>query len=154
MKRNRLPWAAAFLLPFLLSTCMARVPRPGHAPSTGATDTQQVTLTILQMNDVYELTPVSGGKEGGLARVATLRKELDLQQRLRQAAHALPRRSGAPGGRAEEPRRSDRPSRSFRTDHRQQPGGVCDVRRRRRDCTRPGGGTARAEYPGLRLSPA
>jgi 5'-nucleotidase len=35
-----------------------------------------MTLTILQLNDIYELTPVSGGREGGLARVATLRKEL------------------------------------------------------------------------------
>lgn len=30
-------------------------------------------ITILQMNDVYEMDPVAGGKEGGLARVATLR---------------------------------------------------------------------------------
>jgi 5'-nucleotidase / UDP-sugar diphosphatase len=35
-----------------------------------------VAITILQMNDVYELTPVSGGDEGGLARVATLRSNL------------------------------------------------------------------------------
>lgn len=28
------------------------------------------------MNDIYELTPVSGGREGGLARVATIRKDL------------------------------------------------------------------------------
>ena len=33
-----------------------------------------VRFTVLQMNDVYEITPVSG--EGGLARVATLRKRL------------------------------------------------------------------------------
>jgi 2',3'-cyclic-nucleotide 2'-phosphodiesterase (5'-nucleotidase family) len=32
--------------------------------------------TILQMNDVYELIPLSGGKKGGLARVATIRKLL------------------------------------------------------------------------------
>jgi 5'-nucleotidase/UDP-sugar diphosphatase len=35
----------------------------------------QVALTLLQLNDVYELTPVSGGAEGGLARVATVRRE-------------------------------------------------------------------------------
>ncbi|NNF58706.1 MAG: bifunctional metallophosphatase/5'-nucleotidase [Rhodothermaceae bacterium] len=35
-----------------------------------------VTLTILQLNDVYEITPVAGGREGGLARVATLRNRL------------------------------------------------------------------------------
>lgn len=35
-----------------------------------------VELTFLQLNDVYELTPVSGGKLGGLARVGTLIKQL------------------------------------------------------------------------------
>ena len=35
-----------------------------------------VQWTILQMNDVYELKPLSGGKKGGLARVATIRKLL------------------------------------------------------------------------------
>ncbi len=36
----------------------------------------KVKITILHMNDVYEIDPVSGGKEGGLARVATLRDTL------------------------------------------------------------------------------
>ncbi len=35
-----------------------------------------LTFTILQLNDVYEIGPVSGGKEGGMARVATIRQEL------------------------------------------------------------------------------
>ena len=35
-----------------------------------------ISVTLIQMNDVYEITPVAGGKEGGLARVATLRKQL------------------------------------------------------------------------------
>jgi len=35
-----------------------------------------VKLTLLQINDVYEITPVSDGKEGGMARLATLRKQL------------------------------------------------------------------------------
>ncbi|MCH7975900.1 MAG: bifunctional metallophosphatase/5'-nucleotidase [Bacteroidetes bacterium] len=35
-----------------------------------------VSFTILQLNDVYEITPVAGGREGGLARVATIRKQL------------------------------------------------------------------------------
>lgn len=38
-----------------------------------------VKLTLLQINDVYEITPVSGGKEGGMARLATLRKQLVAQ---------------------------------------------------------------------------
>jgi len=35
-----------------------------------------VQWTVLQMNDVYELIPLAGGKKGGLARVATIRKLL------------------------------------------------------------------------------
>ncbi|MEK7727667.1 MAG: bifunctional metallophosphatase/5'-nucleotidase, partial [candidate division KSB1 bacterium] len=31
---------------------------------------------LLQINDVYEITAVGGGKEGGMARVATVRKQL------------------------------------------------------------------------------
>jgi len=33
-------------------------------------------FTILQLNDVYEIAPVQGGKYGGMARVETIRKEL------------------------------------------------------------------------------
>src|SRR5918997_1831098 len=33
-------------------------------------------LTILQINDVYVTTPVEGGKVGGLARVAALKRKL------------------------------------------------------------------------------
>ena len=57
---------AAVLLASLLVACAA-APPPGAAP---------LEFTILHLNDVYEMTPVSGGKEGGLARVATLRKQL------------------------------------------------------------------------------
>ena len=53
-----------FALPFLLA----------FAPNTPH-DTV-VKLTLLQINDVYEITPVGGGKEGGMARVATVRKQL------------------------------------------------------------------------------
>lgn len=35
-----------------------------------------IEFIILQMNDVYEIAPLEGGKAGGLARVATLKKEL------------------------------------------------------------------------------
>ncbi len=36
----------------------------------------RIHVTILHFNDIYEITPVSGGKEGGIARVATLRNQL------------------------------------------------------------------------------
>ena len=35
-----------------------------------------VKVTLLHLNDVYEMDPVSGGTQGGLARVATLKKQL------------------------------------------------------------------------------
>ena len=35
-----------------------------------------VDFTVLQLNDVYEVSPVEGGRRGGMARVATLRKKL------------------------------------------------------------------------------
>ncbi|MCO6491353.1 MAG: bifunctional metallophosphatase/5'-nucleotidase [Phaeodactylibacter sp.] len=35
-----------------------------------------ITFTILHFNDVYEIAPLEGGKAGGLARVATVKKEL------------------------------------------------------------------------------
>ncbi len=41
----------------------------------GSTGDSSVAITLLQLNDVYELTPVSGGAEGGLARVASVRKD-------------------------------------------------------------------------------
>jgi len=33
-------------------------------------------VSVLHFNDVYEITPVEGGRSGGLARVATVRKQL------------------------------------------------------------------------------
>ncbi len=35
-----------------------------------------VKVTLLHLNDVYEIDPVSGGIQGGLAHVATLKKQL------------------------------------------------------------------------------
>jgi 5'-nucleotidase/UDP-sugar diphosphatase len=33
-------------------------------------------VTIVHFNDIYEITPISGGQEGGIAQVATLRNQL------------------------------------------------------------------------------
>lgn len=49
-----------------LAAC-ATVPTPAPPPAA---------LTIVHLNDVYEIVPVEGGKAGGLARVATVIKEL------------------------------------------------------------------------------
>lgn len=55
---------------FLFTACNATriaLPPQGSAP---------VEFTVLQFNDVYEISPLEGGKAGGLARVATVKKEL------------------------------------------------------------------------------
>jgi len=45
-------------------------------PAYASDKEKLIHVTLLHFNDVYEITPVSGGKEGGLARVATIRKAL------------------------------------------------------------------------------
>lgn len=37
---------------------------------------EAIDVTLLQLNDVYEIAPISGGKNGGLARIATVREKL------------------------------------------------------------------------------
>lgn len=37
---------------------------------------KQIDVKLLQLNDVYEIAPLSGGKEAGMARVETVHKEL------------------------------------------------------------------------------
>lgn len=41
---------------------------------------ETIELQLLQLNDVYEIGPVEGGRSGGLARVATLLQQLKSQQ--------------------------------------------------------------------------
>ncbi|HEX8313517.1 MAG TPA: bifunctional metallophosphatase/5'-nucleotidase [Flavisolibacter sp.] len=43
-------------------------------PGSAAKDNQRIDISFLQINDVYEIAPLSGGREGGIARVATLKK--------------------------------------------------------------------------------
>lgn len=44
--------------------------------SCNSEDNNTVNFTFLQLNDVYEIAPLEGGKIGGMARVETLHKEL------------------------------------------------------------------------------
>ncbi|MEL6750303.1 MAG: bifunctional metallophosphatase/5'-nucleotidase [Pseudomonadota bacterium] len=44
-----------------------------------AAQAEQIRFTILQANDVYEMSPVNGGRYGGLARVKTLMNELQAE---------------------------------------------------------------------------
>jgi 5'-nucleotidase len=50
--------------------------RTPYVPGSAPVQEPVVTVTVLQFNDVYEITPVGGGREGGLARVAALRRQL------------------------------------------------------------------------------
>lgn len=49
---------------------------PVAAQQQTATGGQRVRVTLLQVNDVYQFTPVEHGTQGGLARVSTLRKQI------------------------------------------------------------------------------
>ncbi len=57
-----------------LAALAACAPSPVPTPATAAEGTMHVTL--LHINDVYEITPVEGGRAGGLARVATVLERL------------------------------------------------------------------------------
>lgn len=81
----RKPLCLVLLLPLFLSSCAALL--GGMMADMGGSEpppdfdfpgeaTGQISFTILQMNDVYEIAPLEKGKVGGLARVATLRNQL------------------------------------------------------------------------------
>ena len=41
-----------------------------------SSDDGKISFTILQLNDVYEISSIQGGKYGGMARVETVHQEL------------------------------------------------------------------------------
>ncbi len=61
----------AALVAGLLVCLSAAVPAQQQTQSE-----RKVRVTILQLNDVYQISPVDKGKNAGLARVATLRKKI------------------------------------------------------------------------------
>ena len=63
------------LLPFLVLAFFACDPAK-KTTSTPGKDDGIIEITLLQLNDVYEISPTSSENTGGLARVATIRKEL------------------------------------------------------------------------------
>ena len=73
-RRARLPLAFVVVLAALCPLAPARAQGAAAGASPRAADTVRVTL--LQVNDVYQIAPVDRGKRGGLARVAALRKEI------------------------------------------------------------------------------
>ncbi len=63
------------LLPILALAFFACDPAK-KTTSTPGKDDGIIEITLLQLNDVYEISPTSAENTGGLARVATIRKEL------------------------------------------------------------------------------
>ena len=63
-------------LSLLLSTIFVFTLTACSTTPAALTKDNRIHVTILHFNDIYEITPVSGGKEGGIARVATLRNQL------------------------------------------------------------------------------
>ena len=53
-----------------LSSCRTLSHSPGNVE-----DDRRITINYLLVNDVYEIAPLAGGTAGGMARVATLKKE-------------------------------------------------------------------------------
>jgi len=49
--------------------------------SSCSKDDGKISFTLLQLNDVYEISSIQGGKFGGMARVETLHKELSAKNK-------------------------------------------------------------------------
>ena len=58
-------------LPLCLLAAGCSTPRNASQKDNG-----KITINFLQVNDVYEIEPIEAGKTGGMARVATLKKDL------------------------------------------------------------------------------
>ncbi|MDR6560287.1 MULTISPECIES: bifunctional metallophosphatase/5'-nucleotidase [unclassified Arcicella] len=63
------------LLLFLLATSIFTSCKTSQRSSSKSSE-NVVNITFLHLNDVYEISPLEGGKVGGMARLGTLRKEL------------------------------------------------------------------------------
>jgi 5'-nucleotidase len=74
------PQAARLALALLVALFNLTAARAQSAPGADC----PVRVTLLQVNDVYQFVPVERGKEGGLARVSTLRKQI-----MRESPHTL-----------------------------------------------------------------
>jgi len=59
---------------FLCVLCVAL--SPAHASAQQKPASPTTTITILQLNDVYQVSPVDRGKRGGIARVGAMQKKI------------------------------------------------------------------------------
>ncbi|HEY9283546.1 MAG TPA: bifunctional UDP-sugar hydrolase/5'-nucleotidase [Pyrinomonadaceae bacterium] len=75
------PRALARVLTAFVFVCLARPAASAQQPQqpAGAEAAEIVRVTLLQVNDVYQIAPVERGKRGGLARVHTLRKQIQAE---------------------------------------------------------------------------
>jgi 5'-nucleotidase len=83
--RQRRPMKLVFLLAALsvgiwLTWCAFVCEPSGSVPD--------IKVVLLHLNDTYEITPLDGGRSGGLARVATLARELRKAHRHTYVVHA------------------------------------------------------------------
>ena len=63
----------------LLCLLCVAVLAPVYASAQQKHASPTTTITILQLNDVYQVSPVDKGKRGGIARVGTLQKKIRAQ---------------------------------------------------------------------------
>jgi 2',3'-cyclic-nucleotide 2'-phosphodiesterase (5'-nucleotidase family) len=66
MKRN-----VGWLLVAFMVTASCKTPRN----ITAGNDDGKIEVVFVQVNDVYEIAPLAGGREGGMARVAAVKKK-------------------------------------------------------------------------------
>lgn len=79
MNQQKLIGLFFLLLPLIWGCQIAKkaaVSNPMESTIAVKEDDKLIKFTFLQVNDVYEISPMEGGKTAGMARVATLRKKL------------------------------------------------------------------------------
>ena len=62
-------------LQFIIVSALIASSCSSSKKTTADTDDGKISVNFVQVNDVYEIAPLNGGKEGGLARVATIKKK-------------------------------------------------------------------------------
>src|SRR5713101_7259138 len=85
--KTKLFYSRRVAIAILLATVFALAPAAFHSTRLARAQEQRdcpVRVTLLQVNDVYQFTPVDGGVRGGLARVLTLRRQI-----MAESPHAL-----------------------------------------------------------------
>jgi 5'-nucleotidase len=66
------PQFPMLLLVFFLCLAACKTSKPGFS---GRKDDGKLEVVFVQVNDVYEIAPLEGGKSGGIARLATIKKD-------------------------------------------------------------------------------